>query len=128
MSKPIVYLACPYSHPDFQIRLDRFNASAQAAALLIRRGLVVYSPITMTHPIDVVLAENQSTMGSDYWVDFDEAFMDVCSEMFILTLDGWRDSNGIRREIEYFERQGKKISLVSVNGVVTPFLPNSLQY
>jgi len=128
MSKPIVYLACPYSHPDFQIRLDRFNASAQAAALLIRRGLVVYSPITMTHPIDVVLAENQSTMGSDYWVDFDEAFMDVCSEMIILTLDGWRDSNGIRREIEYFERQGKKISLVSVNGVVTPFLRNSLQY
>ena len=126
MKRPIIYLACPYSHADWQTRLDRFAASADAAAMLIRKGLVVYSPITMTHPIDVVLAENQSSMGSDYWVDFDESFMDVCAEMLILTLDGWRGSSGIKREIAYFETQGKKISLMSRDGKITPFSRETL--
>lgn len=121
MKRPIIYLACPYSHVDWQMRLDRFAASADAAAKLIRKGMVVYSPITMTHPIDLVLAENQSSMGSDYWCDFDESFMDVCTEMLILTLDGWRGSNGIKREIAYFETQRKKISLMSPEGEITPF-------
>jgi hypothetical protein len=121
MKRPIIYLACPYSHVDWQTRLDRFAASADAAATLIRKGMVVYSPITMTHPIDLVLAENQSSMGSDYWCDFDESFMDVCTEMLILTLDGWRGSNGIKREIAYFETQRKKISLMSPEGEITPF-------
>jgi hypothetical protein len=110
MPKPIVYLACPYTHPDLNVRLDRFAASARAAADLIRRGMFVYSPITMTHPIDLVLARDQETMGSDYWCDFDEAFMDVCSEMIILTVPGWRESSGIKREISYFRAQNKAVS------------------
>jgi hypothetical protein len=126
MKRPIIYLACPYSHPNWQTRLDRFDASARAAAMLIRKGLVVYSPITMTHPIDVALAENQGSMGSDYWCDFDESFMDVCTEMLILTLDGWRESNGIRREIAYFEKQGKAISLMSLEGEISHYSTQAL--
>jgi hypothetical protein len=94
------------------VRLSRFDASAHAAADLIRRGMFVYSPITMTHPIDLVLAEEGGSMGSDYWCDFDEAFMAVCAEMVILAIGGWRSSNGIAREIEFFEKQGKPISML----------------
>jgi hypothetical protein len=108
----IVYLACPYSHPDMAVRLERFQASAHAAAELIRRGMFVYSPITMTHPIDLALAEEGGSMGSDYWCDFDEAFMAICSEMIILDLPGWGNSNGIAREIRFFEEQGKPISML----------------
>lgn len=88
----IIYLACPYSHESMDVRIRRFEASAHAAAELIRRGMFVYSPITMTHPIDLVLAEEGGTMGSDYWCDFDEAFMHACSEMIILTVAGWEAS------------------------------------
>jgi hypothetical protein len=82
--------------------------------------MFVYSPITMTHPIDLVMAEEGATMGSDYWCDFDEAFMDVCSEMIILTIPGWDESSGIRREIKFFENAGKPIRYLSggVNGYV----------
>lgn len=109
MTHQIVYLACPYSHPDMAVRLERFEASAHAAAELIRRGMFVYSPITMTHPIDLVLAEEGGSMGSDYWCDFDEAFMQICSEMVILTIDGWQDSRGIAREKKFFEASGKPV-------------------
>ena len=105
----IVYLACPYSHASMDVRLRRFEASAHAAADLIHRGMFVYSPITMTHPIDLVMAAEGDTMGSDYWCDFDEAFMRVCSEMIILTIPGWQDSRGIAREAKFFEEAGKPI-------------------
>ena len=85
----ITYLACPYTHPDFSVRESRFLAATKAAAHLIAQGRVVYSPITMTHPLDIELAEDNTTLGSDYWVAFDEAFMEFCFEMVILRIPGW---------------------------------------
>jgi hypothetical protein len=108
----IIYLACPYTHPDSKVREQRFHAATTAAAVLITRGYIVYSPITMTHPIDVALAGVTETLGSDYWVSFDEAFMDACSEMVILKIEGWESSNGIRREMEYFQKRGKPVSFM----------------
>src|SRR5258708_2253201 len=97
----IIYLACPYTHPDHTVREQRFKLATDAAAELIRQGHIVYSPITMTHPIDVVMAESTKTLGSDYWVQFDEAFMAVCAEMVVLQIEGWNQSRGIQREIDY---------------------------
>lgn len=105
----VIYLACPYTDPDPAVRLARFETATAVAADLIRAGRIVYSPITMTHPIDVVLAGTSNTLGSDYWVAFDEAFMEVCSEMIVIQLPGWERSNGIRREIAFFSSHNKPI-------------------
>jgi hypothetical protein len=109
----VVYLACPYTDPDPEIRKSRFEAATVAAAELIKQGNIVYSPITMTHPIDAVLAGASNTLGSDYWVAFDQAFMEMCSEMVVLQLDGWDKSSGIVREIAYFEGAGKPIRYIA---------------
>jgi Domain of unknown function (DUF1937) len=106
----IIYLACPYTHPNPGVRAERFRLATEAAAKLIRQGHIVYSPITMSHPLDLVLAGDTNTLGSDYWVQYDKAFMAVCAEMIILEIDGWDQSSGIRREIEYFRSHGKPIS------------------
>jgi hypothetical protein len=115
MTHNIVYLACPYSHASMAVRIERFEASAHAAAELIRQQKFVYSPITMTHPIDLVLAEEGGTMGSDYWCDFDEAFMEACSEMVVLTIPGWQESRGIKREIRFFRDRGKPIRYMALH-------------
>src|SRR5690348_9976122 len=112
VKRDIVYLACPYTHPDASIREARFNAATLAAARLIEQGRVVYSPITMTHPIDVILAGRHSTLGSDYWVRFDEAFMEACAEIIILRLDGWEESRGIARERRFFEEKKRPVSFI----------------
>jgi hypothetical protein len=111
--KSIIYLACPYTNPDVVVREQRFQAATQAAASLIGRGYIVYSPITMTHPIDMVFAGDSATLGSEYWVIFDEAFMDLCSELVVLKLNGWDRSAGIQREIKYFEAQGKPVRFIA---------------
>jgi hypothetical protein len=112
MRKRIIYLACPYTDSDKSVREARFNLATEAAADLIREGHIVFSPITMTHPIDVVLAGEDATLGSDYWVAFDKTFMDMCSEMLVLQVDGWDQSKGIQREMEYFKAQGKPVNLL----------------
>src|SRR4051794_35591191 len=94
----VIYLACPYTDPDPLVRKERFQIATAAAAELIRVGFIVYSPITMTHPIDQVLAGGSATLGSEYWVAFDEAFMDMCSEMIVIRVDGWQKSRGVKRE------------------------------
>ncbi len=106
----IVYLACPYTDADPKVRLSRFQKATEAAAHLIEQGRIVFSPITMTHPIDLVLADENATLGSDYWVSFDEAFMEFCSEMVILKIDGWDSSRGVKREMEFFKRHNRPIS------------------
>lgn len=102
----IIYLAAPYSAGDAGQRLARFNAVTAVAARLIERRLVVFSPLTMTHPIDLVLAKDGETLGSDYWVAFDEAFMQFCSRLCVLTLPGWKESSGVQRETGYFADRG----------------------
>src|SRR4051794_12559064 len=103
----VIYLACPYTDPNHAVRQLRFEVATAVAADLIKAGRVVYSPITMTHPIDIALAGATNTLGSDYWVAFDEAFMEMCSEMVVICLDGWQRSSGVKREIAYFTERKK---------------------
>jgi hypothetical protein len=117
--RKIVYLACPYTHPDKKVREERFQAATRAAAQLINMGLIVFSPITMTHPLDVVMGGGTETLGSEYWVAFDEAFMDFCSEMLVLQIAGWDESEGIRREIEYFRARGKPVRFLDSDYALT---------
>jgi len=109
MTRRITYLACPYTHERSEIRTERFEAANKAAAFLIRRGYVVFSPITMTHPIDMLLAGQHATLGTEYWTEFDEAFMEVCSEMAVLQLSGWQESSGVQRELLFFQRRARPI-------------------
>jgi hypothetical protein len=103
----ITYLAAPYTKGSAATRLARFAAVTHVAAQLIQTKLFVYSPITMTHPIDVIMAAEGETLGSDFWVDFDEAFMRVCSTIRVLMLDGWKQSSGVSREIAHFASRGE---------------------
>ena len=86
--------------------MARFHALTAAAAKLVEKNLVVYSPITMTHPIDLVLSPAGKTLGSSFWVEFDEAFMAACTAIYVLKLPDWRNSLGVAREIKFFRQRG----------------------
>lgn len=119
----LVYLAAPYTHSSAYIRVARFEAVTRAAAMLVKKGRVVYSPITMTHPIDVILAGTSATLGSDYWVNFDTTFMAACTEIIVLRLDGWDQSSGVRRELAFFRERGLPVSFIDPDGIEVPQVP-----
>jgi hypothetical protein len=109
----LVYLAAPYTHASSEIRAARYEAFTRAAAVLIGKGRIVYSPITMTHPIDIILAGKGDTLGSDYWVAFDERFMAFCSKLIVLRLAGWQRSSGVQREIQFFRDRDLPINFLN---------------
>ncbi len=91
----IIYLACPYSHDDPAVRENRFQAVSKLAAALCRAGILVFSPISHSHP----LAQYGGLPGDwGYWEKVDKAFMAVCDIMVIYMLDGWDTSRGVTKE------------------------------
>lgn len=108
----IVYLAAPYSDPSPAVRRYRYQMATIAAAELATRGTVVFSPLTMTHPMDIVLTRGGGTLGSEFWLNFDKRFMECCSELYVLKLGGWNRSKGVAQEIEFFETRNLPIHYV----------------
>ena len=119
----IIYLACPYTHPSPAVRLQRFQMSAIAAAwLIVRRNKIVYSPITSSHPVNLVMIESKVEMPTELWLKYDEAFMQNCSECIVLKIEGWDISTGVKFEMEFFKQAGKPVSFLTPNEIFTDLI------
>ena len=101
MKKSLVYLACPYSHPDPEVRESRFLAATHAAATLTAAGVHVFSPITQTHPI---LLAGDLPRRWEYWEAYDRAVLSTCRALVVLQLEGWDCSEGVRAETAIAEQ------------------------
>lgn len=109
-SKPLVYLACPYSHPDRAVRVTRFEAVNKAASKLMSQGLKIFSPISHTHPI---AEAGDLPLGWDYWHEYDHAFLSASNKLIVLMLDGWKESTGVNGEIQIAEQLGIEIEYMN---------------
>jgi nucleoside 2-deoxyribosyltransferase len=101
----VIYLASPYSHPSARVRLFRYRAVCRAAAALMDRGLLVFSPIAHSHGIALAGA------GGDFktWEKFDKEIIQQCSMVMVLKLEGWRESVGVREEVGFARKIGKPV-------------------
>jgi len=114
--RPLVYLACPYSHDDYAIRVKRFNAVCRAAARLIREGEpMVFSPISHSHPI----SEHGLPTNWEFWEPCDRAYLSCCHKLIVLKLDGWRESRGVTAEIEIASEMGIPVEYLEADYVET---------
>lgn len=108
-----IFLACPYSHVDAQVIEQRFLACNQVAATIIEAGHGVFSQVSMSHPINLCFAGKDNATIGKLWAPVDALFMSAMDELIVLDLPGWKDSGGIKREIEVFETTGRRVSLWS---------------
>jgi nucleoside 2-deoxyribosyltransferase len=103
------YLASPYSHDDPAVRLQRFEAACRAAAILLRNGVLVFSPIAHTHPIALA---GDLPLDWAFWQRFDREMIAACDEVIVLCLDGWASSRGVQAELAIAEEFGIPVSKV----------------
>ncbi len=101
----MIYLASPYSHPDINVREERFCAACQAAAHLMWEGHLVFSPVAHTHPI----AEFGLPTEWSFWERQDRALLERCDDVIVLTLDGWDESVGVLAEVQIAKELGKPV-------------------
>jgi hypothetical protein len=93
-----IYLACPYTHRLAARRRERFEAATMAAAALMARGHIVYSPITHGHPIGIL---GRVPGDWSYWKDHCLSFLrGWAEELHIVCMPGWEDSTGVQAEIQ----------------------------
>lgn len=110
MTKPIYYLATPYTDFD-QGHEQAFIAACRAAAVLMKQGMFVYSPIAHSHPIAV--HGGLDPIDHKFWLNQDKAMLEDCVALLVVMMPGWRESRGIRAEIEYAEEMEKPICFLS---------------
>ena len=109
MSK-LVYLASPYSDPSCDVRMLRYHAVTYIASELMRRGELIYSPITHGHAIATdatkIACRAKLPTGWDFWGQHCCEMLRACGMMLILTLPGYEQSEGIANEMSFARDHG----------------------
>jgi nucleoside 2-deoxyribosyltransferase len=112
----MIYLASPYSHPDYDERERRFTAACYATVQLIQSGHVVFSPIVHGHP----LVWHGLPTDWPFWERIDRDHLERCDEVVVLMLDGWRESVGVAAEIRFAAELGKPVRYLAPDRRVPP--------
>ena len=105
----LVYLATPYSHPETEVKERRFQVVNKKAAELMVAGVLIFSPISHTHPI--ALAGDLPT-GWAFWEKYDRVILVACVKIIVLRQEGWEASTGVRAEIQLAEEIGLPIEFI----------------
>ena len=104
-----IYLLCPYTHPEPWMREHRATWADYAAAYLMHFGNTVFSPISHSHRIGKIL---KNSVDCDYWLEQCLEYIDWADCGYILTIDGWDQSKGVKIEEKAFKDKGKNVYLL----------------
>lgn len=113
----LTYLAGPYTHPNQQVMEDREIQHSRCAAKLIKQNIHVYAPIAETCMI--AKHDDIKDTGWEFWRAKDLNQLSRCDEMYIILMDGWRESKGVRGEVKFAIQNNIPIHLVDVDGTYT---------
>lgn len=98
----LIYLASPYSHENSGIMAGRYEVTKQFVAYCLRRDIALFSPIVYGHQFTQY---DMGTSAAD-WHFFNRHMMQACPAIWVLKLEGWQTSVGIRAEVSFFQARG----------------------
>lgn len=94
----MIYLAGPYVHKTPMVMDERFEALTKAAAHFMDAGKRMYSAITHGHTVNKKM--KQVAGCHRFWLDQCYHHVVTAEAVYVLCLDGWDVSTGVRWEIE----------------------------
>jgi hypothetical protein len=97
----LIYLASPYSHKNRSMEYKRFYEITFIAAQLISKyGHAMFLPITQSHVLKDIEPHLFGT-SFEFWKDIDLSAIDHSDEVWVVKLDGWKESIGVCAEIAH---------------------------
>lgn len=120
----VAYLACPHQHKDIAIKKMRLEAVTHVAALLHGNEDYVYSPLTHNIP----LSAHGLEQSFDLWKLFDLEMIERCDKLYVLTLPGWEESEGVQAEIAHAKKHNKPIKMLEYDLELRQLLERSHSY
>lgn len=114
INKPLKYLAGPFSNPDQKIMDERKVLHAKLAVLLKNRGESIYAPI----PETTCLTELGGLSGTSWkdWREHDLNLLQRCDELYVMLIQGWRESLGVRGEVKFAIQNNIPIRFINMEG------------
>lgn len=100
----MIYLASPYSSTYPDIVHSRFEDTMEFISSRIPR-FPIFSPIVHCH--ELAKKYNLPT-DAQSWQEYNESFLSRANKLWVLQLDGWQKSLGVRKEIDYWIVSHKK--------------------
>jgi hypothetical protein len=99
----LLYLACPYSHPEAAIQQERLEKVSHVAGLLIQQGFLVYSPVS--HGVNIA---KYCAMNGDYktWQSHCLSMLRRSQYAIALLLNGYEESIGMNDELSWCRTWG----------------------
>jgi hypothetical protein len=128
-----IYLATAYSYKSFLSKIPtnppskfdligrfmmwlRNKRVSKCAAFILKNGNNVFSPITHSHYI--ARTGKLPQLSHSFWLKLDKWYVDACDEVWVYNQKGWKESYGVKREIEWALEDNKSVYLVNKYGRV----------
>ncbi len=108
----MIYLASPYTKHPKHVRQLFFEVLCDITAQMFNRGEYVFTPIVYAHP---VAARHNLPPDWDYWKEYDERFISICSSLWVLKFPGWEESTGVQAEVKIAEGLGLPVRYVELS-------------
>lgn len=115
MPETLGYLASPYTR-DTRSLVAAFQDICRIAARLHSAGIYCYSPIAHLHSFAVY--GELDPLNLTLWLPHNQMMMDRCDCLIVAQMPGWDESDGIKGEVEYFEKVKKPIFDLEPNRLV----------
>lgn len=102
----LCYLGTPYTN--FPGGIDKaFHQASRIAAHLSLAGLTIFCPIAHGHALG--RAAGLDPKNPAVFERINKGILRISNVLIVAQMDGWRNSDGLREEIEHFELQHKPI-------------------
>jgi hypothetical protein len=111
---PLIFLSTPYSKYQGGLQVA-FEDACKLAARLIINGLGIYCPIAHSHPIAYYGGINP--LDVKLWMRLNEPHIKAANALLVAELPGWKDSEGMKGEMDAFALVGKPIYYVNPNSL-----------
>lgn len=115
-----IYLASPYTPlgegSKEALKEYRFQEVCRAAAKLMENGNQVFCPIAHSHPIEKYGMDE--IHDGDFWLEQDYAVLIHVDELWVLMLEGWDKSHGVKEEIDFAHDYGISVRYLKPGEVI----------
>jgi hypothetical protein len=109
MKDILIYLAAPYTHTEDAVEKIRELTITFIAGRLEKAGYSIFSPITHSARLGQIL---HFEGDYDTWKKTDRLFVNRLDEVWVVALEGWHCSKGVKDEMAYAQELGKTVRLV----------------